>query len=332
MWLLLRAQASPEGILETLRDLSVQARAHRLGTRWAIEVHANGHLPEALLRYAEIEKVLSDETPYPLVRGWEGNINLKGWERGQSLLWIAGPCSAESKAQVLRLAGELKAIGIHVLRGGAFKARTSPYSFQGHGEAAIDWLLEARALTGLPLCVEVVSERHLGLYADIDILQVGARNMDDYWLLKEIGTTRRPVLLKRNPQATIEEWLLAAEYLLLHGTPWVLLTERGIRTFDRTLRYTLDVGAIPVVQTRTRLPVIADPSHAAGNWRYVEALALGAVGAGSEGLIVEVHPEPLQARSDPAQQLTPEQFARLYERANALYSARSGHFSQPVQP
>lgn len=330
MWLLLRAEASPDGILEALRKLSVPALLRQLGERWAIEVHANGHLPEALFRYEEVERVLTEKVSYPLVASWDGQIELSHWRRGKSLLWIAGPCSVESRRQLLDLAMVLRDVGVHVLRGGAFKARTSPYSFQGEGQAALEWLLEARALTGLPLCVEVVSESHLELYEGIDVLQIGARNMDDYWLLKAVGATRKPVLLKRNPQATIEEWLLAAEYLLLYGAPWVLLTERGIRTFERALRYTLDVGAIPLVQEKTRLPVIVDPSHAAGQWRYVHALGSAAVGAGAEGLIVEVHNDPLQARSDAAQQLTIEQFAALYAQANALFEARLGRLSQPI--
>nr|BAL55944.1 hypothetical conserved protein [uncultured Bacteroidetes bacterium] len=233
----------------------------------------------------------------------------------------------ESRDSLLVVAQALQAVGVHALRGGAFKARTSPYAFQGLGEKALDWLLEARALTGLPLCVEVLSEKHLPLYEEIDILQVGARNMDDYWLLKEVGALRKPVLLKRNPQATLEEFLLAAEYLLLHGAPWVLLCERGIRTFDRSLRYTLDVGALSVLKQRTKLPVGADPSHAAGRWMYVEPLALAAVAAGAEALLIEVHPEPLKARSDAPQQLTVEQYARLVEKVKALYAALSPQVS-----
>lgn len=331
MWLILRTEASPQAILETLHKLSVSAQLHRIGSRWVIEAQTNGYLPEALLRHEEVERIITSSQPTPLVSQWEASVMLPTWKRGESLLWIAGPCSVESKSALLELAQSLKDMGVHVLRGGAFKARTSPYSFQGMGEEALEWLTEAKALTGLPLCVEVVSEKHLELYEEVDILQVGARNMDDYWLLKEVGAAQKPVLLKRNPQATIEEWLLAAEYLLLHGAPWVLLCERGIRTFERSTRYTLDVGAIPVLRQKTHLPVIADPSHAAGHWAYVEPLALAAVGAGAEGLIVEVHHNPLHARSDPAQQLTVEQFSRLYEQANALYSLRLGNFSEPLQ-
>jgi 3-deoxy-7-phosphoheptulonate synthase len=231
----------------------------------------------------------------------------------------------EEKESLLAIAQALAQAGVHVLRGGAFKARTSPYTFQGIGERALDWLAEAKALTGLPLCVEILSETHLSLYEErgIDLPQIGARNMDNYWLLREVAALRKPVLLKRNPQATLEEWLLAAEYLLLHGTPWVFLCERGIRTFERSLRYTLDVGIFPALARHTALPRIADPSHAAGQWPYVEPLALAAVAAGAEGLLIEVHPETLQARSDPAQQLTVEQFYTLLQRVEALYGALS---------
>ncbi|MEN3040838.1 MAG: 3-deoxy-7-phosphoheptulonate synthase [Bacteroidia bacterium] len=329
MWLLLRPEANPEPLLQALQAEAQDVRLHRLGDRWALEVQGNGHLSELLSQYEEVERVLPAHNAYPLTHQWQDAIQLSTWRRGETLLWIAGPCSVEKKAEFFRLAQELKHIGVHVIRGGAFKARTSPYSFQGLGQEALEWLVEAKSLTGLPICVEVVSEAHLPWYDSVDILQIGARNMDDYWLLKAAAALRKPVLLKRNPQATIEEWLLAAEYLLLYGTPWVLLCERGIRTFERSLRYTLDVGAIPLVQNQTRLPVIVDPSHAAGRWDFVESLALAAIGAGSEGLMVEVHLEPSKALSDAAQQLTVEQFQQLYEKAQTLYAARSGRFSQP---
>lgn len=331
MWLLLREGVSPETLLAHLQKEAIGATAHRLGTRWAVEITANGHLPDTFLRYEEVEKVLSTTTAYPLVQSWKGEIKIGEWHRGTGPLWIAGPCSVESRSTLLETAEALRSIGVHVLRGGAYKARTSPYSFQGRGEVALDWLLEAKALTGLPLCVEILSEKHLPQYEGIDLLQIGARNMDNYALLKEIGMTHKPVLLKRNPQATIEEWLLAAEYLLLYGAPWVLFCERGIRTFERRLRYTLDVGAIPVVQDETHLPVIVDPSHAAGDWRYVAPLAYAGIAAGAEGLIVEVHPTPQKAQSDPLQQLTVEQFAELYAYVNALHAVRSGRLPEPLQ-
>ncbi|MCX7607475.1 MAG: 3-deoxy-7-phosphoheptulonate synthase [Bacteroidia bacterium] len=322
MWLLLRPEAKPDALLAYLSEKAIPAHALQLGERWAIEIIPNGYLPEAFLRWEEVEKVIGPPRGAPLVTQWKGELSLGAWQRGKGPLWIAGPCSVEEKSSLLSLATDLQAVGVHILRGGAFKARTSPYAFQGWGEKALDWLVEARALTGLPLCVEVISEKHLSLYAErnVDLLQIGARNMDNYWLLKETGNLGKPILLKRNPQATLEEWLLAAEYLLLSGAPGVLLCERGIRTFDRTLRYTFDIGILPVLAHDTSLPRIADPSHAAGHWRYVEPLALAALAAGAEGLIVEVHPDPLSARSDATQQLTLSQFTALLEKANSLYT------------
>ncbi len=332
MWLVLRSGAEVEGVLARLEAMGMEGRVLPVGERRLVEVSPNGHLPEAFLRWEEVEKVLTPGSEMPLVRSWNGSFQVGTWDPLQEPLLIAGPCSVEEKAGLLTTARALKALGVHVLRGGAFKARTSPYAFQGLGEKALDWLLEAKADTGLPVCVEVLSERHLPLYQEVDILQIGARNMDHYWLLKEAAALHKPVLLKRNPQATIQEFLLAAEYLLLHGAPVVFLCERGIRTFERSLRYTLDVGAVPVLQAQTRLPVLVDPSHAAGRWPYVEPLALAGLAAGALGLLVEVHPDPTRACSDAAQQLTIDQFAGLAERARSLYRVLpSRGLAEPLQ-
>lgn len=328
MWLLLREGILPEAILLRLGEQARRAEVRKLGERWAISLPTNGVAAEALAQWEEVERVLSGEGgEFPLVHSWSASVELGSWKRGSSLLWIAGPCSVEEKRSFLKLAEELAALGVQALRGGAYKARTSPYSFQGLGAQALDWLAEAKERTGLPLCVEVLSENHLEAYlaAGVDLLQIGARNMDNYWLLTEAARTRKPILLKRNPQATLSEWLLAAEYALLAGAPWVLLCERGIRTFERSLRYTLDVGALPVLAHRTALPRIADPSHAAGEALWVEPLGLAALAAGAEGLIVEVHPHPPSARSDAQQQLTLEQFGRLKVRGEALYEALNTH-------
>lgn len=335
MWLLLKQGVEPAGLLKELQAEGIVAQARKIGERWALEVTENGFTPEAFLRWEEIERVISDKPLFPLVARWQGEVSVGEWRRGESPLWIAGPCSVERKQELLSLALSLRQAGVHALRGGAYKARTSPYTFQGLGEEALDWLAEAKALSGLPLCVEVVSERHLPLYQEkgIDILQVGARNMDNYWLLQEVASLHLPVLLKRNPQAHLEEWLLAAEYLLLHGAPWVLLCERGIRTFERNLRYTLDVGVFSVARQQTALPLIADPSHAAGHWQYVAALGYAALAAGAEGIMVEVHADPLCARSDAAQQLTLEQFLAFKEKAEGLYAClHSRGVAQPLQP
>ncbi len=226
---------------------------------------------------------------------------------------IAGPCSVESRAQLLEAAHAVKEAGAHMLRGGAFKPRTSPYSFQGLGEKGLALLAEAREATGLPIVTEVMSPRKVALVAVYaDVLQIGARNMQNFDLLNAVGETQRPVLLKRGPSATVEDLLMAAEYILAHGNDRIMLCERGIRTFDnRFTRNAFDVNAIPVLKQLTHLPVIADPSHATGVRRYVQPVALAAVAAGADGLLVEVHPHPEQALSDGDQSLTPEEFARL---------------------
>ncbi|MCS7188372.1 MAG: 3-deoxy-7-phosphoheptulonate synthase [Bacteroidia bacterium] len=331
MWLLLRLQADPTPILNYCAERQIPTQLVQIGERRAIQLIGQDSLtPEAFYRWEEVERVISDQLPSPLVSQWKGDsISIGDWKRGEGILWIAGPCSVEERDSLLHLAGELKGLGVHMLRGGVFKARTSPYSFQGRGEVALDWLAEAKALTGLPTCVEILSEVHIPLYLSkgVDVFQIGARNMDNFWLLKEVGSLQKPVLLKRNPQATVEDWLFAAEYLLLAGAPLVLLCERGIRTFERSLRYTLDVGGLAVLAERTGLPRVADPSHAAGHWKFVEPLGLAALAAGAEGLLVEVHPDPLNARSDAAQQLTISQFATFMEKANFVFApSLSSHF------
>ncbi len=217
---------------------------------------------------------------------------------------------------MLRATAEaVKAAGATALRGGAFKPRTSPYSFHGLGETALEMLAEVRAATGLPIVTEVLDTRHVALVAEkADCLQVGARNMQNFALLTEVGDAGKPVLLKRGLSATLEDLLLAAEYVLARGNPHVMLCERGIRTFERALRNTLDIGAVPYLKRETHLPVLVDPSHAAGRRDLVPALALAAVAAGADGLLIEVHPDPDRARSDGDQSLTLDGFADLMER------------------
>ncbi|MCS7260251.1 MAG: 3-deoxy-7-phosphoheptulonate synthase [Anaerolineae bacterium] len=242
---------------------------------------------------------------------------------GDRLTIIAGPCSVESRAQLLETAHAVKEAGAHMLRGGAFKPRTSPYSFQGLGEKALTLLAEAREATGLPIVTEVMSPHKVALVAIYaDVLQIGARNMQNFDLLNAVGEAQRPVLLKRGPSATVEDLLMAAEYILAHGNDRIMLCERGIRTFDnRFTRNAFDVNAIPVLKQLTHLPVIADPSHATGVRRYVQPVALAAVAAGADGLLVEVHPHPEQALSDGDQSLTPEEFARLVVAVRQLAAA-----------
>jgi len=239
---------------------------------------------------------------------------------GSRLLLIAGPCSVEDRSQLLETALAVKEAGAHALRGGAFKPRTSPYSFQGLGEAGLEMLAEARQLTGLPIVTEVMTPEDLPLVARYaDVLQIGARNMQNSPLLHAAGASQKPVLLKRGMSATLEEMLFAAEYILSHDNFRVMVCERGIRTFENSLtRNTTDINAVPVLKSISHLPVMLDPSHSTGSWEYVTAIARAAVAAGADGLIVEVHPHPEQALSDGAQSLKPERFAELVRQVSGI--------------
>jgi 3-deoxy-7-phosphoheptulonate synthase len=235
---------------------------------------------------------------------------------------MAGPCSVESRAQVLEVAGKVKAAGAAVLRGGAFKPRTSPYSFQGLEEEGLKILDEARRETGLPVVTEVMEPDKVEMVAaHADILQIGARNVQNFSLLRRVAETRKPVLLKRGMSTSIQEWLLSAEYVLSGGNPQVILCERGIRTFETATRFTLDLNAVPVVKKLTHLPVVVDPSHGTGHWEYVEAMAMAGLAAGADGLIIEVHPRPEEALSDGPQSLKPERFAALMTKLRRLAEA-----------
>ncbi len=228
------------------------------------------------------------------------------------VLVIAGPCSVESREQILETAHAVKEAGATALRGGAFKPRSSPYAFQGLGEEGLRYLAEAREQTGLPIVTEVMDTTMVPLVCDYaDVLQIGARNMQNYALLHAVGKAQHTVLLKRGISSTMEELLMSAEYILSHGNTRVMLCERGIRTFERYTRNTFDINAIPVLKERTHLPIIADPSHATGHWQYVESMAKAAVAAGADGIIVEVHPRPEEAVSDGMQSLTLERFADM---------------------
>lgn len=232
---------------------------------------------------------------------------------------IAGPCAVESREAYLQIAQDIKAIGAHVLRGGLFKPRTSPYSFKGLGLEGLAIMAEARELTGLPLITEIMDVRDLDqLYDQVDILQVGSRNMQNFSLLEELGRTEKPVMLKRGLAATIEEWLLAAEYILDGGNPNVILCERGIRTFEPYTRNTVDIGAIPVIKQLSHLPVLVDPSHATGRWEMVIPVAKAAIVAGADGIMTEVHSDPENALSDGKQSLTPKNFKVLYDHISRL--------------
>ena len=221
---------------------------------------------------------------------------------------IAGPCSVESREQIIAVAKAVKASGATLLRGGAFKPRTSPYAFQGLHAEGIELLKEARRVTGLPIVTEIMDGSHLPLFEDVDVIQVGARNMQNFELLKELGTLKKPILLKRGLASTLQELLMSAEYILAGGNPNVILCERGIRTFETATRNTLDISAVPVLRQLTHLPVIVDPSHGTGSAALVKPMAFAATAAGADGLMIEVHNDPQHALCDGAQSLTPEAF------------------------
>lgn len=237
---------------------------------------------------------------------------------GKHFQLIAGPCSVESEKQIISIAQAVKAAGATMLRGGAFKPRTSPYSFQGLRAGGIDLLLKAKAETGMPIVTEIMAAAHVDLFADVDVIQVGARNMQNFELLKALGKLRKPILLKRGLANTIEEWLMSAEYIMSEGNMEVILCERGIRTFEPYTRNTLDLSAIPILKERTHLPVLVDPSHASGLARLVPPLSLASVGAGADGLIIEVHNDPEHAMSDGPQSLKPEAFAEVVRRIDVM--------------
>ncbi len=248
-------------------------------------------------------------------------ITLPGGQQigGGALAFIAGPCSVESEEQICGIAERVKASGAQFLRGGAFKPRTSPYAFQGMKAEGLELLSEAKKKTGLPIVTEIMSIDHLPLFDDVDIIQVGARNMQNFELLKQLGKLRKPILLKRGLANTMEELLMSAEYIMAEGNEQVILCERGIRTYETMTRNTLDISAVPVLKRLSHLPVIVDPSHASGiNW-LIEPLALSAAAIGADGLIIEVHNDPSHALCDGAQSITPDQFDALASKVGRLW-------------
>jgi len=271
-----------------------------------------------------VEKVIPVLAPYKLTsREFKkadtivrvGNVEIGG----DNLVLIAGPCSVESEEQVVETAIRVKEAGAKILRGGAFKPRTSPYSFRGLGEEGLQFLAKAREVTGLPIVTEALGVEELSLVAEYaDMIQIGARNMQNFRLLEAVGKLRKPVLLKRGMMSTVEEFLMSAEYILAQGNYQVVLCERGIRTFEPSTRNTLDLSCIPLVKMQSHLPILADPSHGTGRSDLVEPMSLAAIAAGADGLIVEVHPNPIEALSDGPQSLTPEQFHSLVKEIRKL--------------
>ncbi|MFB2983506.1 3-deoxy-7-phosphoheptulonate synthase [Microseira sp. BLCC-F43] len=247
------------------------------------------------------------------------------------LVVVAGPCSVENEEMIIETARRVKAAGAQFLRGGAYKPRTSPYAFQGHGESALELLAAAREATGLGIITELMDAAELQIVAEVaDVIQIGARNMHNFSLLKKVGAQDKPILLKRGMAATIEDWLMAAEYILAAGNPNVILCERGIRTFDRQYaRNTLDLAVLPVLRSLTHLPIMIDPSHGTGRAEYVPAMALAAIAGGADSLMIEVHPNPAKALSDGPQSLTPERFDRLMQEM-AVIGKAVNRWPQPV--
>ncbi len=252
-------------------------------------------------------------------------IDIGGFKIGGGhFQYIAGPCSVESPEQICSIARDVKAAGAMLLRGGAFKPRTSPYAFQGMRAEGLKLLEEAKAQTGMPIVTEIMDLSHLDLFENVDVIQVGARNMQNFELLKELGHTDKPILLKRGLSSTMEELLMSAEYIMAGGNSKVILCERGIRTFEKYTRNTMDVSAIALLKEKSHLPVIADPSHAAGLSRLVRPLALSAVAAGADGLMIEVHNDPAHALCDGPQALTPDQFAQVVKEAEVIRKVMEG--------
>jgi 3-deoxy-7-phosphoheptulonate synthase len=327
------------GVQKTIRELGF--KDHRIHGEERNVVAVLGHVyPElvdelgvldgvdTVVRISKPFKLASREVnPYDTVVR-VGPVEIGGGE----LVVMGGPCSVDTEENVMEAARAVKAAGGHILRGGAFKPRTSPYAFRGHGEKGLHILAAAREETGLPVITEVMDARDVELVArHADILQIGARNSQNFTLLDEVGRSGKPVVLKRGISSTVEEWLLAAEYVLSHGNREVILCERGIRTFETATRFTFDVNAIPLVKKLSHLPLIGDPSHATGKWDLVEPIGMAAIAAGADGLIVEVHPNPDHALSDGAQSLTPKNFTKLMDRLRTLGSALGRPVAPPVE-
>ncbi|MBI4511981.1 MAG: 3-deoxy-7-phosphoheptulonate synthase [Deltaproteobacteria bacterium] len=333
MLILMKPDATPadiDGVCGRVRELGFTPHLIPGQTRVAIGVTGNqGAIdPSLFAHFPAIAEAVPVSRPWKLVsrdvKPDHTIIPLPGPRAtcaigGGTFVVMAGPCAVEGREQLMTAARAVCDAGARVLRGGAFKPRTSPYSFQGLKEDGLKLLAEAREATGLPFITEVVDTRDVDLVAEhADILQVGARNMQNFALLEAVGSVRKPVMLKRGLSATIQEWLMAAEYIMAKGNYQVMLCERGIRTFETMTRNTLDLGSIPLVKRLTHLPVIIDPSHGTGDYRSVPALARAAVAVGADGLMVEVHPDPARALSDGPQSLTPANFAKLMESISAI--------------
>jgi len=318
-------------VVERLAHDGWGAQVNRGTERVVIGVIGTGFpsdYPEHIEMLPEVESVTRITKPYKLSsRDFHptdsvidvGGVKIGG---GCDFVVMAGPCAVEGREHILETAGFVAAAGARLLRGGAFKPRTSPYSFQGLGEEGLDYLAEARAQTGLPVITEVMEPGEVdAVERCTDVFQIGTRNMQNFPLLKRVGQARKPVMLKRGMSATIEEWLQASEYILAEGNRDVMLCERGIRTFEPMMRNTLDIAVVPMIRRLTHLPIIVDPSHGTGKWYLVKPMALAAAAAGADGIIVEVHPDPDNAWSDGPQALTPANFEDMMRALDAVVAA-----------
>src|SRR6201996_1903293 len=333
MLVVMKPQATPEqiqAVCDHIQQLGFRAHPLPGAQRTAIGITGNqGQIDQGNLEeMSGVSEVIRVSKPYKLVsrdlKEDDTVITFPGTNAtigGRDLAVIAGPCSIETREQAFAVAEQVAKAGAQFFRGGAFKPRTSPYAFQGLGEEALEILKEARAETGLPLVTELMDPRHVEAVVEVaDVIQIGARNMSNFSLLSEVGRAPKPVLLKRGLSATVEDLLMAAEYIVKEGNSEVILCERGIKTFETATRFTLDIGAIPVLKQETHLPVIVDPSHPAGRRDLVLPLARAAVAAGADGIIVEVHPRPEEALCDAAQQIPTSEFRDFSDEIRALAS------------
>ncbi len=333
MIVVLRSRASEEEIADVCRRIEAMGyRAHTIRGELRTVVGAIGD-DRAKDRLRALESLECVESVAPILQPFKlASREMRAEPTrvvvddvvvgGPRVVVMAGPCSVESREQLFEVAQKVKGVGATVLRGGAFKPRTSPYAFQGLEEEGLRLLAEARKATGLPIVTEVMEPDRVELVAAYaDIIQIGARNVQNFSLLRRVAECGKPVLLKRGMATSVQEWLLSAEYILAGGNPNVILCERGIRTFETATRFTLDLNAVPVVRKLSHLPIMVDPSHGTGHWDYVEPMARAAVACGADGLLIEVHPKPEEALSDGPQSLKPERFARLMESLGAVARA-----------
>ncbi len=344
MMIIMRADASPEQIahvVDRVENLGLRAHLSTGTERTVIGAIGDGRPIDRDLftLLGGVDRVVPITRPYKLTsrefRLEDSVVPVNGLRfGGEEVVLIAGPCSVEGRSQLMETALAVREAGAHALRGGAFKPRTSPYSFQGLGLVGLELLAEARQATGLPIVTEVMTTEQIPMVARYaDMLQLGARNMQNFALLHALGESQKPILLKRGMSATVEELLMSAEYILSHGNRRVVLCERGIRTFETATRNTTDINAIPVLKSLTHLPVVLDPSHSTGFWNYVTAIARAGIAAGADGLIIEVHANPSEALSDGGQSLKPERYAELVTQVKAIVEAMGRRLApQPAIP